>query len=70
LDLDIIGILSYSDMEGATTSGVSIIPGVLDIWIPGTGDTTIIIPDGVGLVTTGGDIQIFVAHITEIGDGD
>jgi hypothetical protein len=31
LDLDTIGILSYSDMVEATTFGDSIIPGVLDI---------------------------------------
>jgi hypothetical protein len=69
LDLDTIGILSYSDMEEVTTSGDSITPGVSDIQILGTWVTTIVLV-GCGLVTTGGDIQIFVVHITEIGDGD
>jgi len=56
-------------MVEATTFGDSITPGVSDIQILGTGVTTIVLV-GDGLVTTGGDIQIFVVHITEIGDGD
>ena len=61
MDLDIIGILFFSDMEETTTFGTSIILGVSVGLIPGTGTTIRIL---------GGVIRIFVVPTTVIGDGD